>query len=177
MTTLFYKAVILHGEIWRWSLLGLKGLNHFRVVIVFVVDTDAPPVIVKEETEAGEFVAEINKLRAHGGGDCPEYTFKGMLEALYQDPAWGSPMYVFTDAGPKDATEYDIEEVKALASADEYGVTINFFTTGRIPVETVLWVRHTFLSRDEPKGILCEKLIGCYPNLIALLTVLFTSNV
>ena len=26
MTTLFYKAVILHGEIWRWSLLGLKGL-------------------------------------------------------------------------------------------------------------------------------------------------------
>ena len=27
MTTLFYKAVILHGEIWRWSLLGLEGLN------------------------------------------------------------------------------------------------------------------------------------------------------
>ena len=112
--------------------LAVKGLNHFFVVVVFVVNTDAPPVIVKEETEAGEFVAEINKLRAHGGGDCPEYTFKGMLEALYQDPAWGSPMYVFTDAGPKDATEYDIEEVKALASADEYGVTINFFTTGRI---------------------------------------------
>ena len=32
MTTLFYKAVILHGEIWRWSLLGLKGLS-----IIFVV--------------------------------------------------------------------------------------------------------------------------------------------
>ena len=111
---------------------GSERVKPFFVVVVFVVDTDAPPVIVKEETEAGEFVAEINKLRAHGGGDCPEYTFKGMLEALYQDPAWGSPMYVFTDAGPKDATEYDIEEVKALASADEYGVTINFFTTGRI---------------------------------------------
>ena len=27
MTTLFYKAVILQGEIWRWSLLGLKGLK------------------------------------------------------------------------------------------------------------------------------------------------------
>ena len=27
MTTLFYKAVILHGEIWRWSLLGLEGLK------------------------------------------------------------------------------------------------------------------------------------------------------
>ena len=26
MTTVFYKAVILQGEIWRWSFLGLKGL-------------------------------------------------------------------------------------------------------------------------------------------------------
>ena len=28
MTTLFYKALILQGEIWCWSLLGLKGLKH-----------------------------------------------------------------------------------------------------------------------------------------------------
>ena len=27
MTTLFYKALILQGEIWCWSLLGLKGLT------------------------------------------------------------------------------------------------------------------------------------------------------
>ena len=27
MTTLFYKAFILHGEIWCWSLLRLKGLS------------------------------------------------------------------------------------------------------------------------------------------------------
>ena len=26
ITTLFYKALILQGEIWCWSLLGLKGL-------------------------------------------------------------------------------------------------------------------------------------------------------
>lgn len=91
---------------------------------------DSPQVIVKDETEAGEFVEAIKNLRAHGGGDCPEYTFRGMLEALYEGPEVGSPMYVFTDAGPKDATEYDIEEVKLLASKDEYDVTINFFTTG-----------------------------------------------
>ena len=54
-----------------------------------------------------------------------------MLQALYQDPQWGSPMYVFTDAGPKDATDEFIEELKYLASAEEYGVTINFFTTGK----------------------------------------------
>ena len=73
----------------------------------------------------------INNLTHHGGGDCPELTFTGMLEALYQDPNWGSPMYVFTDAGPKDATDEMIEEVKHLASPEEYGVTINFFTTGK----------------------------------------------
>ena len=27
MTTLFYKALILQGEIWCWLLLGLKGLS------------------------------------------------------------------------------------------------------------------------------------------------------
>ena len=27
MTTLFYKALISQGEIWCWSLLGLKGLK------------------------------------------------------------------------------------------------------------------------------------------------------
>ena len=27
MNTLFYKAVMLQGEIWRWSVLGFKGLK------------------------------------------------------------------------------------------------------------------------------------------------------
>lgn len=40
----------------------------------------------------------------------------------------GSPLYVFTDAGPKDATEADIQEVKMIAKAN--GVAINFLTTG-----------------------------------------------
>ena len=32
MTTVLYKALILQGEIWCWSLLGLKGLSggYFR---------------------------------------------------------------------------------------------------------------------------------------------------
>jgi len=76
-------------------------------------------------------VEAINDLTPHGGGDCPELAFTGMLEALYQEPQWGSPMYVFTDAGPKDASDEFIEEVKYLASAEEFGVTINFFTTGK----------------------------------------------
>ena len=41
----------------------------------------------------------------------------------------GSPLYVFTDAGPKDATEAGIEEVKTIAKARS--VAINFLTTGK----------------------------------------------
>ena len=29
MTTVFYKAVILQGEIWCWSVLGRKGLGRW----------------------------------------------------------------------------------------------------------------------------------------------------
>ena len=32
MTTLFYKALILQGEIWSWSLLGLKGLSPKQIL-------------------------------------------------------------------------------------------------------------------------------------------------
>ena len=52
-----------------------------------------------------------------------------MRGALNNMRAYGSPLYVFTDAGPKDATEPDIEEVKMIAKAS--GVAINFLTTGK----------------------------------------------
>ena len=42
MTTLFYKAWILQGEIWCWSLLGLKGL----ILLYF------PKVPLKQEQES-----------------------------------------------------------------------------------------------------------------------------
>ena len=35
MTTLFYKAVILHGEIWRWSLLGKGEKHYFSLISTF----------------------------------------------------------------------------------------------------------------------------------------------
>ena len=36
MTTLFYKALILQGEIWCWSLLGLKGLTKKSYEWIFI---------------------------------------------------------------------------------------------------------------------------------------------
>ena len=37
MSTLFYKALILQGEIWCWSVLGLKGLNSTDRVQIFTM--------------------------------------------------------------------------------------------------------------------------------------------
>lgn len=109
----------------------LKNSSFFIYIYISIpVDpTKDNPVIVKRETEAGEFEEEIDKLRAHGGGDCPEYTFEGMHGALNNMGEDGSPLYVFTDAGPKDATEADIEDIKELAQT--HGVAINFLTTGK----------------------------------------------
>ena len=91
-------------------------------------------MVTKQDDQSIEFVQAINDLNAHSGGDCPEYTFQGILNALAQEPLHGSPMYVFTDSGPKDATAENIEEVKMLVEADE--ITINFLSTGRLKLIT-----------------------------------------
>ena len=44
MTTMFYKALILQGEIWCWSLLGLKGLIKF-IDLQVDIEFDLPEVI------------------------------------------------------------------------------------------------------------------------------------
>ena len=85
-------------------------------------------MVYKDSSQGGQFVTEINKLRAHDGGDCPELTFKGILDAMSFSPLPGSPLYVFTDASAKDGTPENIAEAVTFAQA--MGLTINFFTTG-----------------------------------------------
>lgn len=82
-------------------------------------------VVYKPDDKVDQFIQEVGKLSASGGGDCAEYAFEGMINALYEDPRYGSPLYVFTDAPPKDATEENKETLKVLA--EDLGVTINFF--------------------------------------------------
>lgn len=55
--------------------------------------------------------------------------FTGMNEALKAGPENNSPLYVFTDAPPKDATQDDLfEQVKE--GAKFAGINVYFFTTG-----------------------------------------------
>ena len=72
-----------------------------------------------------QFIKYVDGIKASGGGDCSEFSFDGMISSLYEDPRWGSPLYVFTDAPPKDADEENKETLRVLA--EDLGVTVNFF--------------------------------------------------
>lgn len=89
---------------------------------------DVDPVVYHDENHLHDAVTAIENITADGGGDCPDMTFQGILEALYYSPIPGSAMYVFTDAYAKDDTIENIETVSALAI--DLGISIYFFTSG-----------------------------------------------
>merc|ERR1719309_791260 len=89
-------------------------------------DPSSGPVQKFNYANRASFAAAINKLRAHGGGDCPELTFNGIIDAIkVGDPLPGSPMYVFTDAPPKARGEYNRDN--AIGYALDYMMPVNFF--------------------------------------------------
>lgn len=53
--------------------------------------------------------------------------FNGIIEALNKGPVGGSPLYVWTDAPPKDTTDDNIEE--ATNRAKLLGINVYFFLT------------------------------------------------
>lgn len=72
------------------------------------------------------FVTALKDIKPIGGGDCPELTFKGMIDAIdIGQPQDGSPMYVMTDASSKDASEENVAIVQQRALVN--GFVINFF--------------------------------------------------
>ena len=79
------------------------------------------------ETNGAKFLQDIENLSANGG-DCPELTFTGVLDAMRSEPEPGSPMYVFSDASAKDATDDNITEATVYAKFER--IPINFFATG-----------------------------------------------
>ncbi len=67
----------------------------------------------------------LRQLRATGGGDCEELTIEGINNIFSASVQYQSPIYVFTDAGAKDATPDNIEALKVMAEG--FQTAINFF--------------------------------------------------
>ena len=67
----------------------------------------------------------IGNLKARGGGDCDELTINGIMSIFEASIQYQSPIYVFTDAGAKDATDENKEALKEMI--DAYAAPVNFF--------------------------------------------------
>ena len=84
-----------------------------------------PPIVTQE---SNEFLNHLDNLRASGGGDCPELAMSGLQLALINCLP-GSPIYVFTDAGPKDSGL----KATIFSLIDSRKSQVNFFYTGSSP--------------------------------------------
>ncbi|XP_046850361.1 hemicentin-1-like isoform X1 [Xenia sp. Carnegie-2017] len=78
-------------------------------------DPGTGPVSYYDETQEDKFLKAISSLKPRDGGDCLELTFAGMRNAIDHNPQDGSPLYVFTDAGAKDASNQNIMHLSAIA--------------------------------------------------------------
>ena len=74
----------------------------------FIIDPDITSVNYTSSEEKQSFIELIRKLIPHGGGDCPEKAIKGIQNIYNESPRFYSPVYVFTDAGAKDASSNNL---------------------------------------------------------------------
>nr|XP_022336053.1 von Willebrand factor A domain-containing protein 7-like [Crassostrea virginica] len=82
----------------------------------FILSTFSDPVslnTIRNTTDGYEMISWIRDLKQEGGGDCPEYSFNGLLAAL-RIIRPGSCLFYYSDADPKDPElEHEVLQVAA----------------------------------------------------------------
>ncbi|MCI5134562.1 MAG: hypothetical protein D3920_05680, partial [Candidatus Electrothrix sp. AW2] len=81
-------------------------------------DPDVGPALVTTDTSV--YLSKVNALSPSGGGDCPEYSQRGLLLAIKASRN-DSNIYLFTDASAKDA--WLANSVSAAAQAKRIKIT------------------------------------------------------
>lgn len=103
--------------------------NDHQIVLAIntslIVTAYGPPIVTQDPQF---FISQVEALNADGGGDCPELAMHGLQLALINCLP-GSPIYLFTDAGPKD---YYLEQA-VFSLIDRSRSQVNFFFTGPHP--------------------------------------------
>ena len=83
------------------------------------------PVTYMDKSQKDEFVSLVKHVNVEDGGDCDEMAIDGTYEIYGNGIKMGSPIYVLTDAGAKDATDENLDALKEMALSFE--TPINFF--------------------------------------------------
>ncbi|XP_078337638.1 von Willebrand factor A domain-containing protein 7-like [Crassostrea virginica] len=82
----------------------------------FILSTFSDPVslnTIRNTTDGYEMISWIRDLKQEGGGDCPEYSFNGLLAAL-RIIRPGSCLFFYSDADPKDPElEHEVLQMAA----------------------------------------------------------------
>ena len=92
--------------------------------------------------DASTVIDAVNKLKANGGGDCPELAMMGLYKALLRSLP-ESTIYLFTDADPKD--EQRRKEVMSLALENK--IKITFVLTGKCKRRKKRHIQQSFIFR------------------------------
>nr|XP_039261978.1 inter-alpha-trypsin inhibitor heavy chain H3-like [Styela clava] len=103
-------------------------------VLVPFNDPTVGPLTVTHDPDA--FKRAINKLYAHGGGDAPELSMRGIQLAVENSNA-GSTIFVITDIDAKDVELQD----NVIAQAKQKDIKVTFLLTNR--VSTTVCARRT----------------------------------
>ena len=105
-----------------------------------MLHTGVGPVTVTNDAKT--VIDAVNKLKATGGGDCPELAMTGLYQALLHSLP-ESTIRLFTDADPKD--EQRRKEVMSLALENK--VRIMFVLTGKCKRRKKRHIQKSFIFR------------------------------
>ena len=98
----------------------------FLEVVTFLISLEYHgPLTYMDDTQKLQFLELVKSMKHDGGGDCEELTITGIKEIFAAPLQYQSPIYVFTDAGAKDATDENIETLKEMIYG--YASPVNFF--------------------------------------------------
>ncbi|XP_043939193.1 von Willebrand factor A domain-containing protein 7-like [Protopterus annectens] len=100
----------------------------YDYILVEFNDPDCGPVT--KTRNVTEFEQKISSLRVDGGGDCPELSMCGLEKALLESLP-RSKIYIFTDAGAKDAHLLDQNKILIEATKSEVHALLTGYCTLR----------------------------------------------
>lgn len=138
-----------------------------KYILVRFGDPDVGSAFVTDQ--ASSLRNRVNSLFASGGGDCPELSMSGMLNAIDASSA-GSSLYLFTDATAKDSSL----QGNVIAAARAKDITMHAYLFGSCsPIDPAY---HAMTSETGGQLLLLNRTTSETEKLFDLITPSLTGD-